>query len=403
MTSSGIHVLVLTSLFPSRPGEKNGNFVLDQVRELAAHGADVTVLVARPWIPNLLKSYCTPDRLPINERLFAPEKFELLNASFFSLPRFALGRHATRFLRALVPVIGYVHARKGIDVIHAHGLQLAHAAVEAAAELRIPSVVTVHGIETATRFDNSRAKRDQIGDSLDRSSKVVLVGSPLFPYVRRFTSKTDHCTVIGNGYNAYPDLTASTQIPRQRQFRVVAVSNYEESKGFEILIDALASLELELRAKFEAVLVGGGAGFDSVGQRVSDRGLADCVHYTGPLLHRDAIAEMLAGDIFCLPSWREAFGIMYAEAMSLGKLTVGCSGQGPADFIRHLDTGYLVEPRNVDSVADALRWAAANPDGVHTVSERGREYANSNLTWSHNAETMLGLYRSLLPRKAVAG
>ena len=84
MTSSGIHVLVLTSLFPSRPGEKNGNFVLDQVRELAAHGADVTVLVARPWIPNLLKSYCTPDRLPINERLFAPEKFELLNASFFS-------------------------------------------------------------------------------------------------------------------------------------------------------------------------------------------------------------------------------------------------------------------------------------------------------------------------------
>ena len=44
-------MLVLTTLFPHQPGEKEGNFILDQVRVLAEQGADVTVLVAKPWIP----------------------------------------------------------------------------------------------------------------------------------------------------------------------------------------------------------------------------------------------------------------------------------------------------------------------------------------------------------------
>lgn len=396
MKPTGTRVLVLTSLFPSHPGEKQGNFVLDQVRELAAQGADITVLVAKPWMPPILRDYVEKNKRPISPAIYAGENFCLLNSSYFSLPRFALGTHAARFIRGLVPAIEYFDSRQGIDIIHAHGLQLGHAAVEAAARLRIPSVVTVHGEETASRFDNSRAKRKQIGDMLDRTTKVILVGSPLLDYIRRFTVKTDHCTVIGNGFSGYPGLKPSTLVPRNRPVRVIAVSNYEESKGFEVLVEAIASLDLETRGRIETVLVGAGAGFDALGAKVEQLGLGDCVHYVGALSHRETMAEIASADIFCLPSWREAFGIMYAEAMSLGKLAVGCRGQGPSDFMRHLDTGYLVEPRSVTSVADALRWAIENPDEAKKIAGHGREYALSSLTWEHNAETILSLYQNLL-------
>lgn len=403
MTSTGIHVLVLTSLFPPRPGDKQGNFVLDQVRELAAQGCDVTVMVARPWLPGFLNSVTTESKRPVSPHLFASEHFQVANAWFFSLPRYVLGTHAAPFITKLVNDIRSIFGKTGIDIIHAHGIPLGHAAVSAAEELGIPSIITIHGVETAPRFDNSQAKRDQIGRMLEKANKVVLVGSPLLEYIRRYTARLDRCVVVNNGFLTHQGLAPSTRIPRARPVRVVAVSNYEPSKGFELLIEAIASLEPNIHDRIETVLVGGGSEFAQVLSRANELGLMARVQYLGPLQHEPAMSEVVAADIFCLPSWREAFGIVYAEAMSLGKFTIGCDGQGPSDFVRHLETGYLVAPRSVKAVAEALRWAVHHPDERDRIAAAGRSFVCGHLTWRHNASRILDIYRELLTTNAKAG
>jgi glycosyltransferase involved in cell wall biosynthesis len=402
MTSTGIRVLVLTSLFPPRPGEKHGNFVLDQVMELAAQGCDVTVMVARPRLPGFLNSVAGESKRPIDASVYAAERFQVVNARFFSLPRYLLGTHAADFISRLVNDVRAIHGKTRIDVIHAHGIPLGYAAVAAAEDLGIPSIITIHGVETAPRFDNSQAKRDQIGRMLEKANKVVLVGSPLLEYIRRYTTRTEHCAVVNNGFAEYQEIAPSTQIPRGRPMRVIAVSNYEPSKGFELLIEAVALLEPSIREQIETVLVGGGSEFAQVLSRANGLGLGPHVHHLGPLPHESVMSEVLAADIFCLPSWREAFGIMYAEAMSLGKLTVGCEGQGPSDFIRHLETGYLVAPRNVKPVAEALRWAVQHPDERDRIAEAGRSFVRGHLTWRHNASRILEIYRDAITTKAGA-
>lgn len=399
---TAIRVLVLTSLFPPRPGEKQGNFVLDQVRALASHGARITVLVARPWLPAFLRSAVSESKRPLEISQYAGEPFQVANASFFSLPRYALGTRAAKYIARLVPVIRRIHASQGIDVIHAHGLPLGHAAVAVRAEFGIPSVISVHGIETARRFDNSRAKRGQIGRMLEHTDRVVLVGSPLVEYMRRYTTKTDHCVLIGNGFSSYDNLVASTRIPRQRPIRVAAVSRYEPSKGFELLVEGVALLEPEIRNQVEIVLVGGGEGFTGVLFRAKELGLSGQLHHLGALRHQDTMSEVLASDVFCLPSWREAFGIMYAEAMSLGKFTIGCEAQGPSDFIRHLETGYLISPRSVKAVTDGLRWAVLHPEERNRIAEAGRTFARGHLTWEQNAARIVDIYRELLSTKTSA-
>ncbi|HEU5402774.1 MAG TPA: glycosyltransferase [Terriglobales bacterium] len=399
---TAIRVLVLTSLFPPRPGEKQGNFVLDQVRALASQGADVTVLVAQPWLPSFLRPVVNESKFPLDVHQYEGEPFRVANTSFFSLPRYALGTQAAKFIAHLVPAIREIHADKRIDVIHAHGLPLGHAAVTASAQLEIPSVLSVHGIETSPRFDNSQPKRDQIGRMLEQMDRVILVGSPLLEYVRRYTTKTDHCLVVGNGFTSYNDLVASTRIPRKRPVRVIAVSRYEPSKGFEVLVEGVALLEPEIRNQLEVVLVGGGDEFREVLSKTNDLGIPGQVRHLGVLSHREAMSEVLASDIFCLPSWREAFGIMYAEAMSLGKFTIGCDGQGPSDFIRHLETGYLLAPRSIKAVAEALRWAALHTDERSRIAEAGRTFARGHLTWKENASRIVDIYRELLSSKTRA-
>jgi glycosyltransferase involved in cell wall biosynthesis len=400
---TALRVLVLTSLFPPRPGEKQGNFVLDQVRALASQGIQVTVLVAQAWLPPLLRAAATGSKRPLDVAQYASEPFRLLNASFFSLPRYVLGTQAVKFITRLVPAIRDLHASQGIDIIHAHGLPLGHPAVAASAELGIPSVISVHGIETSPPFDNTQAKRDQIGRMLERAERVVLVGSPLREYLRRFTPKTDHSVVVGNGFTSYSNLVASTRIPRKRPVRIIAVSRYEPSKGFELLIEGFTQLEPGIRDQFEIVLVGGGEGFTTVVSRANELGFSNQVHHLGALSHPEAMSEVLASDIFCLPSWREAFGIMYAEAMSLGKFTIGCEGQGPSDFIRHMETGYLTSPRSTKAVAEALRWAVLHPDERNRIAEAGRTFAFGNLTWEQNAARIVNIYRELLSTRTRAG
>jgi len=399
---TGIRVLVLTSLFPPRPGEKQGNFVLDQVRALASQSADVTVLVSQPWLPPLLRTAVNESKCPIDVSHYAGEPFRIVNASFFSLPRYALGTGAAKFITNLVPAIRKIYAAEGIDIIHAHGIPLGHAAVTAAAELAIASVVSVHGIETSPRFDNSPAKRDQIGRMLERVDRVVLVGSPLLEYIRRFTTKADHCVVVGNGFTSYRNLVPSTRIPRQRPVRLIAASRYEPSKGFELLLEGAALLEPEVRERIEIVLVGGGDAFQRVMARACEVGLSGQVHHLGVLSHQEAMSEVLASDVFCLPSWREAFGIMYAEAMSLGKFTIGCEGQGPSDFIRHLETGYLIAPRSIKAVTEGLRWTVLHSQERNRIAEAGRTFACGHLTWHQNAAKIANIYRELLTNKTRA-
>lgn len=390
----GVRVLVLTTLFPHRAGEKEGNFVLDQVRALTKNGADVTVLVAKPWHP--LPSLAPENKRKINVQEYAGERFGLRNASFFSLPRFALGEKAYDFARqGILPAID---VRGNFDVIHAHGFLMGSVANFLARESKVPSVVTVHGIETNAQFDDTEGKRKKIGEAIDHADQMVIVGSPLIEYCRQYASRTDHFVVVGNGCTIYKDLEPSQRILRRKSARVVAISNYEENKGFDLLVEAMATAGL--RDKMELVIVGGGDGFKKVQAHVQELGLGDSIHFTGLLPHRDALAEIMAGDVFCLPSWREAYGIMYAEAMALGKLTMGCKGQGPSDFVRHLETGYLMEPGSTPPVAEALRWALEHPDDASKIARHGQEYALSSLTWDANAAKMLEIYGRLIQERA---
>jgi glycosyltransferase involved in cell wall biosynthesis len=386
-------VLVLTTLFPHRPGEKEGNFVLDQVRALAAKGADVTVVVAKPWVP--FRSLAPGKKRKIDVGIYAGEGFRVCNAAFFSLPRFALGEKAYDFARqGVLPAIDLLG---DFDVVHAHGFLMGSVAVSASHLANVPSIVTIHGIETRTHFDDTENKRKRIAEVLEQADQVVLVGSPLIDYCKKYVSHANNFTVVGNGCTLYPDLKPSSRIPRRKAQRVVAVSNYEESKGFDLLVEAIANPEV--RAKLELVLVGEGDRFRRLQSHAQEMGIGDSVHFTGLLSHREAMEEVLAGDIFCLPSWREAFGIMYAEAMALGKLTMGCRGQGPADFIRHLETGYLMEPGDTKSVVEGLCWAVQHPEAAMEVARLGREFALTALTWDANAAKMLALCESVIQKR----
>jgi glycosyltransferase involved in cell wall biosynthesis len=84
------------------------------------------------------------------------------------------------------------------------------------------------------------------------------------------------------------------------------------------------------------------------------------VQLAGSVPHGEVPARIAAAHVVCQPSLIEPFGQAVLEAMAAGRSVVATRIGGPPEFVPG-DAGVLVDPLDVDALADALRAAAALP------------------------------------------
>lgn len=85
--------------------------------------------------------------------------------------------------------------------------------------------------------------------------------------------------------------------------------------------------------------------------------------------------------IFCMPTKREPFGIVFIEAMQ-HKLPIVATDIGAIpDFVKNGVNGYLVKPGNVEQLANALINLVEQPDKCQAFGERGYQIAMDKYTW----------------------
>ncbi len=100
----------------------------------------------------------------------------------------------------------------------------------------------------------------------------------------------------------------------------------------------------------------------------------DSVVFFGELPHAEALSHLSMADIFVLPSYTEGFPNVVLEAMALGRATVATSvGALPAMLAD--GCGCLVEPRDADSLKEALRYLMAHEGERATMGARARSKA----------------------------
>jgi glycosyltransferase involved in cell wall biosynthesis len=76
--------------------------------------------------------------------------------------------------------------------------------------------------------------------------------------------------------------------------------------------------------------------------------------------HSEVPARIAAAHVVCQPSLVEPFGQAVLEAMACGRSVVATRIGGPPEFVPP-EAGMLVDPLDVDAMAEALRAAAALP------------------------------------------
>lgn len=82
-------------------------------------------------------------------------------------------------------------------------------------------------------------------------------------------------------------------------------------------------------------------------------------------------------DVLVAPSYNESYSLILLDAFALGVPVVSTNAGGTPDLVDST-RGWIVEPKSVHAIADALESICASPNDIARRGEAGREYVKKN-------------------------
>jgi teichuronic acid biosynthesis glycosyltransferase TuaC len=376
-----MRVLTLTPFYPTASDDALGCFIAEPLRALEEFGVNSYVVAAQPLY-----------------RCGAESKAITPVAAWIRYPSIPGGiglASAGVFLYAsLISKVRKVQQSQPIDVIHAHAaLPCGHAAVLLSRELKIPCVITVHGLDAF--FDRQVSgcagqwcKR--LAQFVYRSaSRVISVSDKVAEKVVGCATVPVDTRVIYNSVDAQMFSPPSNDtLPNT----ILSVGNLIPIKGHELLLRALAAV-LPRHPDISCEIIGDGPERDRLTRLANDCNIASKVRFLGRQSRNQVAEAMRRCILFALPSRYEGLGCVYLEAMSSEKPVIACHGQGIDEIIRHGNNGWLIEPGNLQELRTALSLLLQNRQLRRQISEAARRTILQNFTSAHQAIQLAAVYR----------
>src|SRR5690348_11405720 len=347
MSEGRLHVLVLSDLFPNPARPALGIFVERQTFHLQRY-ADNTVVAPVRIFPHLRlwKQLWHPKRFVLEWKDWRAELARIplqstVNGLYAHYPRYTSpprqlfhglwGFFAYLFVARKLHAL---HREKPFHLIHAHYASPSGViALLAQRWMHVPVVVSVHGSDvTYTALQNPlgaavvrwvfRSAAAVLANSRWTAKRIIKCGGPV-----------EKVEVVHLGAGRSRN---GTRVPATRPrgpISLLTVAYLETRKGHAYVLHAVKQLRDKGYA-LRYVIVGDGGREEALQKLTRDLRISDIVSFEGYKPHSAVWSYFADCDIFVLPSWDEAFGVAYLEALSDGKPVVGCEGEGGPEDLR---------------------------------------------------------------------
>ena len=333
-----MRVVVLTTSYPRGPGDVAGLFIADAVERLRERGVDVEV-VSPADFPHFGLAYGSGIVGNLRRRPW----LALL------LPAFLLSF-----------AVAALRAARGADLVHAHWLPSAAVALLT----RKPVVAQVWGtdVELARRVP-------WLARAVLRRARVVIAPSTVLAGAARGLGARE-VAVIPSGVDVAEEVGDEDEPPF-----VLYAGRLSPEKGVLELVEAANGIPL--------VIIGDGPLREQVpGAR-------------GFVAHHELLQLYERAAVVAVPSYREGFGVVCAEAMAHARPVVASSVGGLLDLVVDGETGILVPPGDVAALRSALERLLADREFRRRLGEAGRTRVRESFSWDAVTDATIAAYRSI--------
>ena len=240
----------------------------------------------------------------------------------------------------------------------------------ASARLKIPVIVTEHNDPRRKRL--KRPWRLLRRGCYRRASRLVSVSAGVDECFR-WLPEAKRAVIYNPICLAEVRAEAAAPLPFDSPRTVIAVGRLEPQKGYDLLIDAFASVAADF-PDWGLVILGEGSERPRLESLIADRGVTGRARLPGTLAN--PFPTLKKADLFVLSSRYEGFGIALVEAMACGVAAVATDCRsGPGEIVRHGVDGSLVPPEDVDALAAAMADLMADEARRRQLASRAAESA----------------------------
>lgn len=181
---------------------------------------------------------------------------------------------------------------------------------------------------------------------------------------------------------------------REGDVALITTSRLVIKNGVGDVIEALPSLPENV--KF--VILGEGYLKENLEFRIKNLKLEERVKMIGYVNHQEMPKYLKACDIFIRPSLSEGFGNSFIEAMAAGLPVIATRVGGIADFLEDNITGYVCEPKNPKSVAEAIKKCMMDPNKGRVV-DYAYKMVKERYDWNLIAKMIKEVFDNLINKK----
>ena len=374
-------ILYISGMYPTPAYPQKGIFCHEQVKALKNLGIEVTVVVPVVFYDREIK---------VKE--WEHEGINIHYVRFFKFPGARgfhnIGKHFYRRLKKSVKL-------ETFDVYHADApLPAGYAAMLASKEYKKPFIVHGHGLDVFLEEDYSTARnRDKISTVsqlvYEKADAVVGVSKKVLDNIQTRVDINKKAFVAYNGV----DTESFTPVEKKKtdNLTVISIGNLIPLKGHRYLLQAIKALKDKGVANIKCQIVGRGYLDEELKAQARELGIEKQVEFKGYVPYAEVATLLKNADIFALPSYYEALGCVYLEAMACGIPAIGCYENGIDEIIEHGKTGFLVQPKNVNDIVENL-IQLQNPLLREEIGRNARLSMVAQYKWSDSAKRLIEVY-----------
>lgn len=340
-------IFVVSPIYPNDENTTLGVFVHEQSKALAELGHEIVVLDAaanryNKWFKKKFShiSYSIKDGIPI----FSYPYNALMTKKF---PRIAMYCYSRRLNKIYEHAVR-IHGKP--DIIYAHFTFTAgYACNYLAKKERVPFVVIEHH---SLFLQNKLNKyyRCILKKTVDNADKFIAVSEHLKESIVKITKTEKEIIVIPNMINSifryYP-------VQINRQFKFFSAGNLIESKNFSMLIRAFFEA-FSSDDEVELEIAGSGNQEEKLKRLIKKENRSHQIKLLGRLGREEILDKYKECNCFILTSKFETFGLVYREAMAVGRPVISSKNGGIEEKWEE-KYGILIERNDMECCKDAMQ------------------------------------------------
>ncbi len=205
--------------------------------------------------------------------------------------------------------------------------------------------------------------------------------------VRDGLFKREKATVVWNGSTGGVDLNRFDYRMRQQYKSIIRnkleiredefvfsfVGRITRDKGINEILSAF--FELENRCKL--LLIGDDEGIETLNRELWEKAIQN-----DDIIILQSVNDIekyyCAADVLLLPSYREGFGMVIAEAAAMGTPAIVSNIPGPIDVVEPDKTAILVNAKDINALRDAMNFVLCSKSRINEMSENCVEHIKKN-------------------------